>query len=38
MVKANPNCKYQEEKAVEAAFERCYRDTFPLDRLPKLKF
>jgi len=37
-VKANPNCKDQAEKAVEAAFERCYSDTFPFDRHPNLKF
>lgn len=35
-VKANPNCKDCAEEAVEAAFERCYKDTFPFDRHPNL--
>jgi len=37
-VKANPNCKDQAEQAIEAAFDRCYKDTFPFDRHPNLKF
>ncbi|KAL3800362.1 hypothetical protein HJC23_003658 [Cyclotella cryptica] len=36
-VKANPNCSEKAEEYVEAAFERCYRDTFPFDRHPNLR-
>ena len=36
-VEANPNCRERAGEAVEAAFERCYKDTFPFDRHPNLK-
>ena len=36
-VKANPNCKDRAEEAIDIAFERCYKDTFPFDRHPNLK-
>ena len=36
-VEANPNCKERATEAVDAAFERCYKDTFPFDRHPNLK-
>ncbi|KAL3757925.1 hypothetical protein ACHAWU_002845 [Discostella pseudostelligera] len=36
-VKANPNCAEKAEEYVEAAFERCYKDTFPFDRHPNLR-
>lgn len=36
-VKANPNCKDRAEESVDAAFARCYKDTFPFDRHPNLK-
>ena len=35
-VKANPNCKDRAEEAVNLAFDRCYKDTFPFDRHPNL--
>ena len=36
-VKANPNCAEKADEYVEAAFERCYKDTFPFDRHPNLR-
>mmetsp|Transcript_8576 Transcript_8576/g.18452 ORF Transcript_8576/g.18452 Transcript_8576/m.18452 type:complete len:256 (-) Transcript_8576:50-817(-) len=33
-VKANPNCADKANEYVDAAFERCYKDTFPFDRHP----
>lgn len=36
-VKANPNCADKADEYVEAAFERCYKDTFPFDRHPNLR-
>ena len=36
-VKANPNCRDQAHEFVDAAFERCYADTFPFDRHPNLR-
>jgi len=36
-VKANPNCTEKAADYVEAAFERCFRDTFPFDRHPNLR-
>jgi len=36
-VEANPNCKERAKEAVDAAFNRCYKDTFPFDRHPNLK-
>jgi len=36
-VKANPNCTYKADEYVEAAFERCFKDTFPFDRHPNLR-
>lgn len=36
-VKANPNCKERAEEAVNIAFERCYKDTYPFDRHPNLQ-
>ena len=36
-VKANPNCADKAEEYVDAAFERCYKDTFPFDRHPNLR-
>lgn len=36
-VKANPNCKDRAKEFVDAAFERCYKDTFPFDRHPNLR-
>lgn len=33
-VKANPNCTQNAEVYVEAAMERCYKDTFPFERHP----
>lgn len=36
-VKANPNCRDRAEEYVDAAFERCFRDTFPFDRHPNLR-
>lgn len=36
-VKANPNCAEKSAEYVEAAFERCYKDTFPFDRHPNLR-
>lgn len=35
-VEANPNCKDRAHEYVDAAFERCFRDTFPFDRHPNL--
>jgi Peptidase M76 family len=34
---ANHNCCEHAEKYIEAAFERCYKDTFPFDRHPNLR-
>jgi inner membrane protease ATP23 len=36
-VQANPNCKDNAKEYVEAAFDRCHRDTFPFDRHPNLR-
>lgn len=36
-VKANPNCSEKSHEYVNAAFERCFRDTFPFDRHPNLR-
>ena len=36
-VEANPNCKAKSREYVDAAFERCFRDTFPFDRHPNLR-
>jgi inner membrane protease ATP23 len=36
-VMANPNCKERAGEYVDAAFERCFRDTFPFDRHPNLR-
>lgn len=36
-VKANPNCTEKAADYVDAAFERCFRDTFPFDRHPNLR-
>ena len=36
-VKANPNCKDRAEEYVDAAFDRCFKDTFPFDRHPNLR-
>ena len=36
-VKANPNCAEKADEYVEAAFERCFRDTYPFDRHPNLR-
>ena len=36
-VKANPNCADKADEYVEAAFERCYKDTYPFDRHPNLR-
>ena len=36
-LQANPNCRERAEEYIEAAFERCYKDTFPFDRHPNLR-
>lgn len=36
-VSANKNCIERSGEYVEAAFERCYKDTFPFDRHPNLR-
>mmetsp|Transcript_12391 Transcript_12391/g.19060 ORF Transcript_12391/g.19060 Transcript_12391/m.19060 type:complete len:239 (-) Transcript_12391:88-804(-) len=36
-VKENPNCRDRANDYVEAAFERCYKDTFPFDRHPSVR-
>ncbi len=36
-VSANPNCRDRAEEYVDAAFDRCFRDTFPFDRHPNLR-
>lgn len=36
-VKANHNCADKAAEYVDAAFERCYKDTFPFDRHPNLR-
>jgi len=36
-VKANPNCAAKAEDYVDAAFDRCFQDTFPFDRHPNLR-
>ena len=36
-VKANPNCRERAHEFVDAAFERCYQDTYPFDRHPNLR-
>jgi inner membrane protease ATP23 len=36
-LKANPNCRDRAHDYVDAAFERCFRDTFPFDRHPNIR-
>jgi hypothetical protein len=36
-VKANPICRDRAHDFVDAAFERCYKDTYPFDRHPSLR-
>lgn len=36
-LKANPNCADKADEYVNAAFDRCFRDTFPFDRHPNLR-
>jgi len=36
-VKANPNCAEKAADYVDAAFDRCFKDTFPFDRHPNLR-
>lgn len=36
-LQANPNCSERADEYVDAAFERCYRDTFPFHRHPNLR-
>ena len=36
-LKANPNCRERAHAFVDAAFDRCYQDTFPFDRHPNQK-
>jgi len=36
-VQANPNCKAKAKDYVDAAFEKCFQDTFPFDRHPNLR-
>lgn len=36
-VKANPNCKEKAAEYVDAAFDRCFKDTYPFDRHPNLR-
>jgi inner membrane protease ATP23 len=36
-LKANPNCRDRAEEYIDAAFERCFEDTFPFDRHPNLR-
>lgn len=36
-VQANPNCTEKAKDYVDAAFERCFKDTFPFDRHPNLR-
>lgn len=36
-VKANPNCADKADEYVDAAFDRCFKDTFPFDRHPNLR-
>ena len=36
-VKANPVCKERAEEFVDAAFDRCFKDTYPFDRHPNLR-
>jgi inner membrane protease ATP23 len=36
-VQANPKCREKAREYVDAAFERCYKDTFPFDRHPNLR-
>jgi len=36
-VKANPNCAEKADEYVDAAFDRCFKDTFPFDRHPNLR-
>ena len=36
-LKANPNCKDHAHEFVDAAFRRCYEDTYPFDRHPNLR-
>lgn len=36
-LQANPNCRDRAREYVDAAFERCYKDTFPFDRHPNLR-
>mmetsp|Transcript_31984 Transcript_31984/g.57862 ORF Transcript_31984/g.57862 Transcript_31984/m.57862 type:complete len:240 (-) Transcript_31984:171-890(-) len=36
-LQANPNCSEKADDYIDAAFERCYKDTFPFDRHPNLR-
>ena len=36
-VEANPTCKGRSKEFVDAAFDRCFKDTFPFDRHPNLR-
>lgn len=36
-LQANPNCSERADEYIDAAFDRCYRDTFPFDRHPNLR-
>lgn len=36
-VQANPKCSSNSRRYVDAAFDRCFRDTFPFDRHPNLR-
>jgi len=36
-VEANPNCSARATEYIDAAFDRCFRDTFPFDRHPNLR-
>jgi len=36
-VEANPKCRDKAREYVDAAFDRCYKDTFPFDRHPNLR-
>mmetsp|Transcript_27297 Transcript_27297/g.31161 ORF Transcript_27297/g.31161 Transcript_27297/m.31161 type:complete len:249 (-) Transcript_27297:127-873(-) len=36
-VRENPNCHDRVEEYINAAFDRCFEDTFPFDRHPSIK-
>lgn len=36
-LQANPNCAQHASKYIDAAFDACYKDTFPFDRHPNLR-